>query len=163
VLERRGYVLCVSSLAAAVHTPLLGPYTAAKAGVEAFADALRGEVAHRGVDVGVAYFGYIDTDMVREGLAHPAAAEANRRMERIMPGFATRPLPVGRAGEAIARGIERRSRRVYAPRWILPALLAPGLFGQPFIDRAPSAITARSVELADELARDELARAKVEA
>jgi NAD(P)-dependent dehydrogenase (short-subunit alcohol dehydrogenase family) len=50
VIERRGYVLAVSSLAAAAHAPLMGSYAAAKAGVEAFANALRGELAHRGTD-----------------------------------------------------------------------------------------------------------------
>ena len=153
VIDRRGYVLAVSSLAAAVHAPLIASYTAAKAGVEAFADALRGEVSARGVDVGVAYFGYIETEMVRRAFDHPAAAEANRLLGRLTPSFATRPLRVGRAGEAIARGVERRSRRVYAPRWILPALLAPGLFARPALDLAPRALAARPVELADRLAR----------
>jgi NAD(P)-dependent dehydrogenase (short-subunit alcohol dehydrogenase family) len=153
VVARRGYVLAVSSLAAAAHAPLMGSYAAAKAGVEAFANSLRGELAHRGTDVGVAYFGFIDTEMVRGAFDHPAAAEANRRLERLAPAFVTRRLPVGRAGAAIVRGVERRSRRVYAPRWILPALLAPGLLAQPLLDRAPSEIASHPVELADELAR----------
>jgi NAD(P)-dependent dehydrogenase (short-subunit alcohol dehydrogenase family) len=49
-------------------------YTASKAGVEAFADAPRSELAHTGTAVGVAYFSFIDTDMVRETL-RPAEAE----------------------------------------------------------------------------------------
>jgi NAD(P)-dependent dehydrogenase (short-subunit alcohol dehydrogenase family) len=155
VIERRGYILAVSSLAAAAHAPLMGSYAAAKAGVEALANSLRGELAHRGTDVGVAYFGFIDTEMVSGAYEHPAAAEANRRLERLAPTFVSRPLPVGRAGEAIVRGVERRARRVCAPRWILPALLAPGLFAQPLIDRAPNEMSARPVELANELARSE--------
>ena len=43
----------------------MSAYCASKAGVEAFADSLRIEVAHHGVDVGCAYFSWIDTEMVR--------------------------------------------------------------------------------------------------
>ena len=53
VIDRRGYVLIVSSLAAYAPAPGVAPYNAAKAGVEHFANALRLEVAHHGVDVGL--------------------------------------------------------------------------------------------------------------
>jgi NAD(P)-dependent dehydrogenase (short-subunit alcohol dehydrogenase family) len=122
VMERQGYVLCVASLAAAAHAPLMAPYNAAKAGVEAFGNSLRAEMDHHGVDVGVAYFGFIDTDMVREG-----QAEGERRLPGGGSSVFGRPLPVAKAGEAIVRGIERRARRVVAPRYIYPALMAPGL------------------------------------
>jgi NAD(P)-dependent dehydrogenase (short-subunit alcohol dehydrogenase family) len=52
VIERRGYVLSVASLAAMVHLPLMAPYATAKAGVHAFSDALRMEMKPLGVDVG---------------------------------------------------------------------------------------------------------------
>ncbi len=55
VLERRGYVLVVSSLAAFAAAPGMAPYDASKAGVEQFANTLRLELAHRGVDVGSAH------------------------------------------------------------------------------------------------------------
>ena len=67
VIERQGYVLVIASLAAAVHGPGMAAYSASKAGAEAFADSLRAEVKHLGVDVGVGYFSFIDTDMVRGG------------------------------------------------------------------------------------------------
>ena len=73
VIERRGYVLPVASIAAAVHAPGMSAYSATKAGVEALGDSLRGEVKHLGVDVGVAYYSWIDTDMVRGADTHPAA------------------------------------------------------------------------------------------
>lgn len=61
IIERRGYVLVVSSLAA--FTPLAGmaSYDVAKAGVEHFASALRQEVAYQGVEVGSAHMAWIDT------------------------------------------------------------------------------------------------------
>ncbi|BBY76807.1 hypothetical protein MPRF_37060 [Mycolicibacterium parafortuitum] len=48
VLQRRGYVLVVSSLAAYAASPGLAPYHASKAAVEHFANALRLEVGYRG-------------------------------------------------------------------------------------------------------------------
>jgi NAD(P)-dependent dehydrogenase (short-subunit alcohol dehydrogenase family) len=129
VVERRGYVLPIASLAAALHTPLMAAYTASKAGVEAFADALRGEVAHTGTAVGCAYFSFIDTDMVRRGLDRPSAMLGTERLgERF-----TRRATVQTAGAAIARGVERRSRHVVAPRWVLPALYARTLL-QPLAE-----------------------------
>jgi NAD(P)-dependent dehydrogenase (short-subunit alcohol dehydrogenase family) len=120
LLEHGGYVLCVASMAAAIHLPLMAPYAAAKAGVSAFADSLRMELAGRGVAVGVAYFGFIDTDMVRASNDHPAAQAARRRAPRL---FAPRPLPVDAAGRAIVEAIERRSRWTFLPRGARAAFL----------------------------------------
>ncbi|MDE3069638.1 MAG: SDR family NAD(P)-dependent oxidoreductase, partial [Acidobacteriota bacterium] len=57
IVERRGYLLNVASLAAALHAPLMGAYTASKAGVDALTDTLRMETAPSGARVGCAYFG----------------------------------------------------------------------------------------------------------
>ena len=65
VLDRKGYVLVVSSLAAFVPAPTLSPYNASKAGVEHFANTLRVEVAAQGVAVGCAHMSWIDTPMLR--------------------------------------------------------------------------------------------------
>jgi NAD(P)-dependent dehydrogenase (short-subunit alcohol dehydrogenase family) len=74
VIERRGYVLPIASIAAALPVPLLTAYGVSKAGVEAFARGLRMELAHTGTKVGVAYFGLIDTELVRGVTAQPAIA-----------------------------------------------------------------------------------------
>ena len=66
VIERRGYVLIVSSMAAFAAAPGLAPYNASKAGVEHLANALRLEVAYRGVRVGSAHMGWIDTALIRD-------------------------------------------------------------------------------------------------
>jgi NAD(P)-dependent dehydrogenase (short-subunit alcohol dehydrogenase family) len=123
VIERKGYVLPVASLAAAVHTPIIGHYNAAKAGVEGFADALRMEMRPYDVAVGCAYFGFLDTDMVRA----PEDDEIFAEMQAERSG-GLNPAPVGKGVERIVRGIERRSRRVFYPPWILAPLLAPAPF-----------------------------------
>ncbi len=77
IVERRGYLLNISSLSAVAHAPLMGPYTAAKAGVEALTDALRIESAPSGARVGCAYFGFIDTDLVKAAYAQPSTQLMN--------------------------------------------------------------------------------------
>ena len=130
VIERRGYVVSVASLAAIVHAPLLSAYCATKAGVEAFSNALRTEVAHLGVDVGVAYYSWIDTDMVRGMDDHPAQTAMRGTLKG--PLAKTTPLPV--AVKALVKGIERRSRIVVTPRWIRFLLPLRGLV-QPVSER----------------------------
>jgi hypothetical protein len=50
------------------------------------------------------------------------------------PGFIADPLPVGRAGAAIVRGLERRSARVMVPRYVPVLQVLRGLL--PFtLDR----------------------------
>jgi NAD(P)-dependent dehydrogenase (short-subunit alcohol dehydrogenase family) len=153
VVARQGYVLPISSMSAVMHLPLMGPYTTAKAGVEAFADALRMEVAHTGTKVGVAYFSFIDTDMVRDSFAHPAAALTRKAS----PGFMTKPIPLSAAGDAIERAVLGRTRITYAPRWsgalirlhgILQPLVERGMLSRPH-DHVAAIEAAQAAERAD--------------
>jgi NAD(P)-dependent dehydrogenase (short-subunit alcohol dehydrogenase family) len=118
VLERAGYVLIISSASALVHTPMMSAYTASKAGVEAFGDALRSEIAHTGARVGVAYFSFIDTDMVRKSFDRPSVRKA--RAEN--PGMFGKVAPLSEAIDAIERGIAARARHVWAPRSVGPMI-----------------------------------------
>jgi NAD(P)-dependent dehydrogenase (short-subunit alcohol dehydrogenase family) len=151
VIERKGYLLNVASMAAVTHTPLLGPYSAAKAGVEALSDSLRVELAPTGARVGCAYFGFIDTDLVRAGMAHPAASA----LQGLVPEAFRRPAPVSAAVDAIEAGIRRGSARVWAPRYVGAALLARGIL-QPLTERIAmrSGRLAASVQLAEPRAED---------
>jgi NAD(P)-dependent dehydrogenase (short-subunit alcohol dehydrogenase family) len=115
VVDRRGYVLGVASLAAILAPPSLGAYGASKAGLEQLLNVLRVEVRHLGVDVGVAYFSWIDTDMVRGTVRHHPGFEQARTRRR---GPASRTIPVGDAADAIVRGVAQRSRRVVAPGFV---------------------------------------------
>jgi NAD(P)-dependent dehydrogenase (short-subunit alcohol dehydrogenase family) len=141
ISERKGYLLNIASLAAIARAPLMGPYAAAKAGVEALTDSLRMETAPSGARVGCAYFGFIDTDMVRGGFAQPSAQTVNGRT----PSFIRNPAPLSKAVDAIERGIERRSSRLWAPRWVGPMITLRGLI-QPFTERQLQKDEARLVE-----------------
>jgi NAD(P)-dependent dehydrogenase (short-subunit alcohol dehydrogenase family) len=130
IVERKGYLLNIASLAAVSHAPMMGPYTAAKSGVEALTDALRMETAPSGARVGCAYFGFIDTDLVRAGFAQPSAQAMTGRL----PSFMRNPAPLSKAIDAIENGIERRADRLWAPRWVGAMLPLRGLL-QPLTER----------------------------
>jgi NAD(P)-dependent dehydrogenase (short-subunit alcohol dehydrogenase family) len=144
IAHERGYALPVASLAAAVHVPLLGAYSASKAAVEALGNTLRIELRGSGARVGVAYFAELDTDMTRRGFATEAAA----RLSEAAPRRRVTPLEVGI--DALERGIARRARRIVAPRWaagLLPLRMAV----QPLVDR----VAQRGLRDALEIARGE--------
>jgi NAD(P)-dependent dehydrogenase (short-subunit alcohol dehydrogenase family) len=143
VAHQRGYALAVSSLAAAVHPPLLGAYCASKAGVEALADALRIELASSGARVGVAYFAELDTDMTERGFGTKAA-------EKVKARAFTRVAPLEVGVKAIERGIARRSRRVVAPGWVGP-VLPIRMLAQRLVEVA----SRRGLDAALEVAREE--------
>jgi len=144
VIQRRGYVLVVASLAAVVHGPGMASYTASKAGAEAFADSLRSEVKYLGVDVGVGYFSWIDTDLVRGADAHPAYGGLRAKL----PGFAAKTYPVSAVGDAVLDGIARRRRAVVVPGWVRGAIALRGVL--PFLTDRQSVETAPEMDAAFE-------------
>jgi NAD(P)-dependent dehydrogenase (short-subunit alcohol dehydrogenase family) len=66
IIEKNGggAVLNVLSVLAWVHPPTSGAYSAAKAAAWALTDALRAELAPKGIHVAALHVGYMDTDMV---------------------------------------------------------------------------------------------------
>lgn len=123
-----GYALAISSLAAAMQVPLLGAYSASKAGVEALGNTLRIELAESGARVGVAYFSELDTDMTRRGFGTEAAAAVFRSLP------SPRPTPLPIAIDALERGVALRARRIVTPRWVA-AVLPLRMVVQPIVDR----------------------------
>ncbi|MFI6048141.1 SDR family NAD(P)-dependent oxidoreductase [Nocardia sp. NPDC051321] len=111
-----GYALVVSSLAAAVHLPLVGAYSASKAAVEALGNTLRIELKHTGAKVGVAYFAELDTDMTSRGFGTDAARAIIGRST--VSGVA----PLGPAIDSVEKAIARRRRQVVSPWWVAVVL-----------------------------------------
>ena len=146
VIERQGYLLTIASLSAPGPAPLMGPYTATKAAAENLTRAMQQEIAHTGTRAGVAYFGFIDTDLVRTGFSHAAT----QKMQANQPDKLFKPVPVSQAAKAIERGIERRAQTVVAPWWVRPALLGRGLFEFTFARTGADPAIAEAVRLADE-------------
>lgn len=141
VSHPNGYALAVSSLAAALHVPLLGAYSASKAAVEAIGNTLRVELRPTGARVGVAYFSLLDTDMTRRGFGSAAAAKLTAG------GALNRSAPLSRGIDALERGIARRSRRIVAPRWVGP-VLPLRMAVQPLLERYPRRALGEAIDIA---------------
>jgi NAD(P)-dependent dehydrogenase (short-subunit alcohol dehydrogenase family) len=113
VAARGGHVVLTSSVYAFLNGLGLAPYAMAKAGVEQLGRALRVELVPHGAGASVAYFGFIDTEMVRQGIDQDRLAP---EMTKALPAVLRKRLSPVQAGEAIARGIEKRAPRIIAPR-----------------------------------------------
>jgi NAD(P)-dependent dehydrogenase (short-subunit alcohol dehydrogenase family) len=115
LIERRGYVLIVSSLAAFAPSPGLAAYNASKAGVEHFANALRLELMRDGVGVGSAHMSWIDTPLVRDAKEDLPAFQ---KMLDSLPGPLGKTTSVDVCVRAFVKGLADRKRRVYVPGWV---------------------------------------------
>lgn len=115
VIERRGHVLVVSSMAAFAPLAGMASYDAAKAGVEHFANALRQEVEYQGVTVGIAHMAWIDTALVRDSKADLATFQETLAK---LPWPLNKTTSVDKCVDAFVKGIEERRARVYCPGWV---------------------------------------------
>jgi NAD(P)-dependent dehydrogenase (short-subunit alcohol dehydrogenase family) len=149
VKASRGYVLCVSSLSAIANLGLMSAYTASKAGVEAFANALRQELMAQGTAVGVVYLGFVETDMVNEGFRHPSATPVARRtgvLRKPMklavagPRRRGRTAPVARVGAALGHR-DARDAGVCSRCSIARPATTPGGRGRRISDAARAAMS----------------------
>ena len=113
IIRRRGHVVVISSVYAFLNGVGEIPYAMSKAAVEQFGRALRVELVQHGASASVAYFGFIDTEMVHQGLDRDPLAN---KMMQSLPKPLHKRLAPSVAGEAIVRGIERRQPRIIRPR-----------------------------------------------
>lgn len=113
--RRRGQIALVSSLAGYFGLPMTPAYSASKAAVKAYGEALRGWLAPEGIAVSVIMPGYVDSPMCRA-----------------MPGPKPFQWTPDRAARVIVRGLAKSRARIVFPRllawgcWWL-AVLPPAL------------------------------------
>ncbi|MFG1784193.1 SDR family oxidoreductase [Rhodococcus oryzae] len=138
IIERKGYVLVVSSLAGYAAGPGLAAYHASKAGSEHFANALRLEVAHLGVDVGSAHMAWIDTPLVQDAKAD---LPAFTKMLAALPGPLGKTTSVQACGSRFVTGIEKRSNRINVPGWVGALRWLRPLVQTPLAERGIRKIT----------------------
>lgn len=114
-----GRLVFVTSIAGVLGVAGEAVYSATKAGLSCFAEAVRYEAAPHGVTVSVIVPGVVDT---------PFFDRRGRRYERRRP----RPIPPARVAAAIADAIRTGRAETIVPRWLaLPARLhgvTPALF-----------------------------------
>jgi NAD(P)-dependent dehydrogenase (short-subunit alcohol dehydrogenase family) len=142
-LERSGgYVLNIASTAAVLRGPGMTAYCAAKAGVEALSDCLRVEMQPLGVQVGVAYFLFLDTDMVKDGEREMPLLQ---RAKAEMPRAFSRTYPLPPAIDEVVAAIAQRRRRVAYPRWFLKTLPLRQLFASRLAERRSGRATPEAI------------------
>ncbi|WP_052059171.1 SDR family NAD(P)-dependent oxidoreductase [Rhodococcoides fascians] len=118
LLRSRGYVAMTCSWASFAHQPGHSAYAAAKAGLEAFANSLRLELAGTGVDVGSLHPGWIDTTMVTGKLQGQPAFAA---LLDALPGPFGSVATTASITPHLVDALERRAARMIYPRvgWAL--------------------------------------------
>lgn len=118
LIDSRGHIVFVGSIYVFFNGVLAAPYAMSKAGLEQLSRALRVELASHGVTAGIAYLGFIDTDLATDSLEDVNAA----KIRAAAPAFLTKPIPAGDAAAAVLDGVARRAARVSAPAWVGPML-----------------------------------------
>lgn len=112
-----GHVVQVSSIAGATGVGDEAVYSATKAGLNTFADAIRQELAGTGIGVSVVVPGVVDT-----AFFDTRGVPYDRRWPR--------PVPAQRLARAIVESVHHEQAEVFVPRWMrVPARLRGGLPG----------------------------------
>lgn len=136
VIERRGHVAVIASVYAFVNGSMQSSYAMSKAAVEQLGRALRVELAPHGASAGVAYFGFVETDLVRGVMSDPLA----NRAEEIAPRALRKRILPAEAAAALVAGIEHRAARTVLPRRWTAYFRLRGLLGPPideYLVRSP--------------------------
>jgi NAD(P)-dependent dehydrogenase (short-subunit alcohol dehydrogenase family) len=110
-LSSGGRIALVASVYSFSCGAFLAPYAMSKSAVEALGRALRVELAPRGIDVTVAYFGPVDS-------AFATAYDedtAGRLLQQALPSRLVRRITPQQAATALVSGIERGRGRVITP------------------------------------------------
>jgi len=147
VIDRKGYILVVSSLAAFAPAPGLAAYNTSKAGIEHFANTLRLEVAHHGVTVGSAHMSWIDTPLVQDAKADLTAFN---QLLAALPGPLGKTTSVDSCVDAFVDALAGRKRRVYVPRWVELVGWLKAVVTSPIGDRSLLPHVPRILPLMDE-------------
>ncbi len=120
-MDRGGRIINVSSVVGKRAIPKVGGYCASKSALNALSDALRVEVAERGVTVSSVY----------PGTTRTAFRENSRRTKDEKRGWRPRGVTPEKVAEKIARAAERGPRDVYVTLpdrlFVAAVTLLPGL------------------------------------
>jgi NAD(P)-dependent dehydrogenase (short-subunit alcohol dehydrogenase family) len=131
IIRRKGHAVLIASIYAFTNGAGAASYAMSKAAVEQLGRALRVELVQHGASASVAYFGFIDTEMVHRAIDQDPVVDT---MLAAFPKPLQKRLHPSEAAEAIVSGIEKRAPRIIRPRvWILMSTLRGIL--NPLIDK----------------------------
>jgi short-subunit dehydrogenase len=115
--RRRGHVVFVSSVAGHLGVEHEAVYSATKAALVTYAEALRAELRNTGVAVSVVSPGAVDTQFF---------ARRGANYQRSWPPA----VPAAAVAAEVVRAVEKRESLVFVPHWLrVPAMLHDGLPG----------------------------------
>ena len=141
----RGRIVNISSVGGAIAMPFLGPYAAAKFGVEALSDSLRRELMIHGVDVVVIQPGGVATPIWRKATGEAAHANRHTIYDRSLAAFRTAAgaageggLPAERIGELVLHILRSKRPR---PRY----LITPHPITERIMRRLPTRLLDRLI------------------
>ena len=113
--RRRGHIVFIGSVAGHLGVEYEAVYSATKAALGTYAEALRAELRHTGVGVSVISPGAVATEFFRH-----RGADYQRRWPPAVPPEAV--------SAAVVRAVERRHSEIFVPHWLrIPALVHGGL------------------------------------
>ena len=115
ISERGGQIVFIGSIYSFSNGLLASPYAVSKAGVEALGRALRAELAPHGASASVVYFGWVNTELVRDSLDRRDEGRGSRILGEILPAFLLKRISAAEAGATIVRALEQRAPRAFAP------------------------------------------------
>jgi NAD(P)-dependent dehydrogenase (short-subunit alcohol dehydrogenase family) len=130
IVDRKGHIVVTGSVYSFANGVFNSPYAVAKAGVESLGRSLRAELTPLGASASVAYWGWVDTRMVQDGMDRPHSD----RLRENAPGWLLKRIQPEEAGAATARGIEERAPRIFAPSWWRYVSALRGIIN-PLLDR----------------------------
>jgi NAD(P)-dependent dehydrogenase (short-subunit alcohol dehydrogenase family) len=131
IIRRQGHVVLIASIYAFTNGTGAASYAMSKAAVEQLGRALRVELVQHGASASVAYFGFIDTEMVHRAIDQDPVVDT---LLAGFPGPLQKRLHPSEAAAAIVSGIEKRAPRIIRPRvWVFMSLFRGML--NPLIDK----------------------------
>jgi NAD(P)-dependent dehydrogenase (short-subunit alcohol dehydrogenase family) len=131
ISERQGQIVFIGSIYSHANGLLASSYAVSKAGVEALGRAMRAELAPFGASASVVYFGWVETDLVRNSLDKQ---DSGRILASIAPAFLMKRISPLTAGATIVRMLEQRAPRAFAPGFWRYISAFRGLLN-PIVDR----------------------------
>jgi NAD(P)-dependent dehydrogenase (short-subunit alcohol dehydrogenase family) len=151
ISERGGQIIFIGSIYSFANGLLASPYAVTKAAVESLGRSLRAELAPFGASAMVAYFGWVETDLVRGPLDEQRGGQ---KLQETLPSFLFKRITPDVAAAALVRGVEQRTPRVFAPTWWRYVSALRGLVN-PLMDRRAErdSRVAAAIREADALAQ----------
>lgn len=131
ISERGGQIVFIGSIYSFANGLLASPYAVTKAAVESLGRSLRAELAPFGASAMVAYFGWVETELVRRPLDEQRGGQ---KLQETLPSFLFKRISPDVAAAALVRGVEQRAPRVFAPSWWRYVSALRGLVN-PLMDR----------------------------